>query len=101
VVATIPDPDRVLDLSWHEESANRYKRTGRLKVVFANKPGSLAAMTTAISKQNGDIVNLKIINRTADFWELLVDVEVNNVDHLQTLKASLRSLSLILSVERI
>jgi guanosine-3',5'-bis(diphosphate) 3'-pyrophosphohydrolase len=103
VITTIPDPERVLDLAWHEVHGkeHHYRHVGRLKVTFVNKPGSLAAMTTAISKQAADIVNLKVTNRTMDFWDLFVDVEVKDVDHLSTLKASLRSVPAILSVDRI
>ncbi|MES2252741.1 MAG: bifunctional (p)ppGpp synthetase/guanosine-3',5'-bis(diphosphate) 3'-pyrophosphohydrolase [Pseudomonadota bacterium] len=103
VIITIPDPERVLDLAWHEIHGQEhgYKHVGRLKVTFLNKPGSLAAMTTTISKQSADIVNLKVTNRTIDFWDLFVDVEVKDVDHLSTLKASLRSVPAILSVDRI
>ena len=103
VITTIPDPERVLDLAWHEIHGQKhnYRHVGRLKVTFINKPGSLAAMTTTISKQAADIVNLKVTNRTMDFWDLFVDVEVKDVDHLSTLKASLRSVPAILSVDRI
>ena len=103
VITTIPDPERMLDLSWHEIHGQEhgYRHVGRLKVTFINKPGSLAAMTTTISKQAADIVNLKITNRTMDFWDLFVDVEVKDVNHLSTLKASLRSVPAILSVDRI
>ncbi|MDP3371563.1 MAG: bifunctional (p)ppGpp synthetase/guanosine-3',5'-bis(diphosphate) 3'-pyrophosphohydrolase [Candidatus Paracaedibacteraceae bacterium] len=103
VITTILDPERVLDLAWHEihGKEHSYRHIGRLKVTFLNKPGSLAAMTTTISKQSADIVNLKITNRTMDFWDLFIDVEVKDVDHLLLLKASLRSQSSILSVERI
>lgn len=103
VITTIPDPERVLDLAWHEihGQEHNYRHVGRLKVTFINKPGSLAAMTTTISKQAADIVNLKVTNRTMDFWDLFIDVEVRNVEHLSTLKASLRSVASILSVDRI
>ncbi|MDP4725252.1 MAG: bifunctional (p)ppGpp synthetase/guanosine-3',5'-bis(diphosphate) 3'-pyrophosphohydrolase [Alphaproteobacteria bacterium] len=103
VITTIPDPERVLDLAWHEihGQEHNYRHVGRLKVTFINKPGSLAAMTTTISKQSADIVNLKVTNRTMDFWDLFIDVEVRNVEHLSTLKASLRSVASILSVDRI
>lgn len=103
VISTIPDPERVLDLAWHDiqDKEHAYRHVGRLKVTFINKPGSLAAMTTTISKQAADIVNLKVTNRTMDFWDLFVDVEVKNVDHLLTLKASLRAVPAILSVDRI
>ncbi len=100
ITSTI-DPERMLDLSWHEEMDQETRHVGRLKVTFFNKAGSLASMTASISKHQANIVNLKITNRTAEFWDLLVDVEVKDVEHLQNIKAALRSLSIITFVERI
>ena len=95
------DPERLLDLSWNQDRDKNSRHVGRLKVTFANRPGSLAGMSTAITKHQGNIVNLKIINRTADFWDLLVDIEVKDAEHLHHIKAALRSLALINQVERI
>jgi GTP pyrophosphokinase len=101
VIATHPDQDRILDLAWSDVGTRADKHVGRLKLTFLNKPGTLALLTATISKQSADIVNLKITNRAMDFWDMFVDIEVKDVEHLQILKAALRSLSVILSVERI
>jgi GTP pyrophosphokinase len=95
------DSERLLDLSWHPERDQKSRHVGRLKVTFVNKPGSLAGMSTTINKQGSNIVNLKIINRTSDFWELIVDIEVKDVEHLDYIKAILRSLPIIHEVDRI
>ncbi len=100
VTSTI-DPERMLDLSWHDEMDEEIRHVGRLKLNFINKTGSLASLTTIISKHQSNIVNLKIINRTAEFWDLFIDVEVKDVEHLQNIKAALRSLPIITFVERI
>ncbi len=100
-VTSAIDPERVLDLSWDEEIDQESRHVGRLKLTFINKAGSLASMTTAISKHQANIVNLKITNRTAEFWDLFVDVEVKDVEHLQNIKAALRNLPIITFVERI
>jgi GTP diphosphokinase / guanosine-3',5'-bis(diphosphate) 3'-diphosphatase len=100
-VSTTIDPERVLDLSWQEDIDNMSRHVGRLKVIFINKAGSLASMTTSISKLQGNIVNLKITNRTSEFWDLFVDVEVKNVNHLQDIQAALRNVPIINYVARI
>ena len=53
-----------------------------------------------IGKNNGNITNLKITNRSQDFFEILVDIEVRDVKHLSNLIAALRSAPVINSVER-
>lgn len=101
VIMTHPDQNRILDLAWSEMQGIDHKHVGRLKVTFINKPGSLATLTATISKHSADIVNLKITNRALDFWDMFVDVEVQDVSHLKILRAALCSLPIILSVERI
>jgi GTP pyrophosphokinase len=75
-------------------------QTGRVNVIVANEPGGLGNLSTAIAKNLGNIVNLKITNRSADFFEMIVDIEVRNVRHLTNIIAALRATTSISSVER-
>jgi GTP pyrophosphokinase len=69
-------------------------------VVITNQPGSLGSLTTVIGKNLGNISNLKITNRSIDFFEVLVDVEVKDVRHLTNIIAALRATPAISSVDR-
>lgn len=91
--------EELLDLTWND-SPHQDIFVGRLKITFVNKQGALALITTTISKCGGDINNLKIINRSADFWEIITDVGVRNSEQLQTVKANLRTLNLVSQVDR-
>ncbi len=95
----IEQPDRWLDVAW-EEDATDVPRVGRLDIVIANEPGSLGNLTTVIGKSEGNIHNLKITNRSQDFFEMLVDVEVRDVKHLTNIMAALRACPSVSSVER-
>ena len=91
-------PERWLDVAWsNEEDANH---VGRLNVTIANEPGNLGSLTTVIGKQGGNISNLKITNRSTDFFEIMIDIEVSDVKHLTTIIAALRATPVINSVER-
>ncbi|RMD61506.1 MAG: bifunctional (p)ppGpp synthetase/guanosine-3',5'-bis(diphosphate) 3'-pyrophosphohydrolase [Alphaproteobacteria bacterium] len=92
-------PERWIDLTWDEEM-NGAMHIGRLKVVIANEPGSLGSLSTIIGKNQGNISNLKIVNRSVDFFEMLVDVEVQDARHLSDIIAALRAMPVITSVER-
>jgi guanosine-3',5'-bis(diphosphate) 3'-pyrophosphohydrolase len=92
-------PERWLDVSWDSEDADG-GHVGRISVMLGNEPGSLASLTTVIGKNNGNITNLKITNRSQDFFEILVDIEVQDVKHLANLMAALRATPVINSVER-
>ncbi|WP_032112132.1 RelA/SpoT family protein [Candidatus Paracaedibacter symbiosus] len=100
VVKTFKETDRLLDLSWGDYLTPDDKFVGRLKATFINKQGSLATFSTVISKQNGNIVNLKITNRTLHFWDLILDVEVKNVEHINSIIASLRTLPITNFIDR-
>jgi len=89
-----------LDLAWDTGSDKDQGHTARLNVMVSNEPGGLAALTTMIAKHYGNIINLKITNRTSEFFEMIVDVEVHDVKHLTHIIAALRADPVINSVDR-
>jgi guanosine-3',5'-bis(diphosphate) 3'-pyrophosphohydrolase len=93
-------PERFLDVAWDGDGASEQRHTGRLVVVTANEPGALATLTNVIAKREGNIVNLKIVNRTPEFFEMLVDLDVRDLRHLGDIIAALRASAHITSVER-
>lgn len=92
-------PERWLDVSWEKENSQEL-HIGRIKVVLSHESGSLATLANTVAGGMGNISNLKIVSRSLDFFELIVDIEVKGVKHLTNLIASLRSKSCIHSVER-
>jgi guanosine-3',5'-bis(diphosphate) 3'-pyrophosphohydrolase len=93
------EPERWLDVAWSSDEADA-AHVGRINVTIANEPGNLGSLTTTIGKQGGNISNLKITNRSTDFFEILVDIEVADVKHLSTIIAALRATPVINAVER-
>jgi guanosine-3',5'-bis(diphosphate) 3'-pyrophosphohydrolase len=93
-------PERWLDVSWKDEGEGEHAHVGRIHVTIGNEPGSLGSLTTVIGKNGGNISNLKITNRSLDFFEILVDIEVESVRHLTTIIAALRATPVINSVDR-
>jgi GTP diphosphokinase / guanosine-3',5'-bis(diphosphate) 3'-diphosphatase len=92
-------PERWLDVAWSSSDADPI-HVGRLNVMIANEPGNLGSLTTVIGKQGGNISNLKITNRSSDFFEIMLDIEVADLKHLTTIVAALRANPVINSVER-
>jgi len=93
-------PERWVDLAWDAHADASALKVGRIRVVVANEPGSLGALSTVIAKNEGNISNLKIVSRSQQFWEMLIDVEVRDVKHLTNVIAALRATPAIHSVER-
>ncbi len=93
-------PERWIDVGWSDEQDKAETMVGRLDVVLINKPNGFGAMTTVIGKNNGNITNMKITNRTPEFFDILVDVEVRDLKHLTIIIAALRASAAINSVDR-
>ncbi len=93
-------PERWIDVSWDAASREQNIYVGRIKAVLSHETAALATIANVISREMGNINNLKIINRNTDFFELLVDIEVKDSRHLQNIIAGLRSKDVVQSVER-
>ncbi|MGY9006658.1 MAG: RelA/SpoT family protein [Alphaproteobacteria bacterium] len=91
-------PERWLDVSWDLKQAQN--QVGRINLTVINEPGALSSLSTVIAKNLGNILNLKITNRSTDFFEMAIDVEVESLKHLSNIIAALRATPAINSVER-
>ena len=94
-------PDRFIDVDWDPETKDGGTQyTGRISVIGANEPGTLAGVTNAVSKHDSSVNNLKVVNRKAEFCEMLLDVDVRDLRHLSTVIAGLRAVRGVTQVER-
>ena len=91
-------PELWIDVEWEREGPKRV--SGRLKTVLSNVPGSLAALTTVIGQQGGNISNIHLIDRNPDFFSFQLELDVKNVEHLRSIIGVLQANKHIESVER-
>ncbi|MGB0670933.1 MAG: RelA/SpoT AH/RIS domain-containing protein [Rhodospirillales bacterium] len=96
----IGEPERWLDLSWDVDEDTRDLHVGRVALTVLNEPGSLGNISVIIGKHEGNITNLKITDRSQDFFDLLVDIEVTHLRHLTNIIAALRAAPEINAIER-
>ena len=92
--------ERWIDVSWDADAVHDM-HVSRIQLVVANEPGSLGDLSTVIARNDGNISNLKITNRSSEFFDISVDIEVNDVKHLVNIIAALRAAQCIKSVERV
>ena len=95
------DSERWLDLAWDVNPDTSEIQTGRIRVVVVNEPGALGSLCTLIGQHLGNISNLKITNRSTDFFEMMIDIEVRDVKHLTGIIAALRANQIINTVDRV
>lgn len=93
-------PERWLDVSWDEGPDTPEAHVGRIEIVVANVAGALGTISTVIGKNGGNITNLNITSRSLDFWDMSLDVYVNDTKHLNNIIAALRATPQIAKVER-
>ena len=94
-------PERWLDISWEKTNSNNKLSTSRINVVLQNKPGSLGKVTSIIAKNNGNISNINFSTRKTDFFEIIIDIEVRDTNHLNNIIAALRLISEVSSLNRV
>ena len=92
-------PERWIDVAWERDQTDG-RHIGRLRAHVSHEPAALATVTNVIAKEMGNISNLKIISRSIDFFEILIDIEVRDLRHLNNIIANLRSKEVVQSVER-
>jgi guanosine-3',5'-bis(diphosphate) 3'-pyrophosphohydrolase len=94
--------DRLLPLSWDAQSSGDFGQyVARIRVILENKPGILGSLCNIIGQNQSNINNLKITERQNDFYAIMLDLDVRNQDHLQSILAALRSQSTIHDVMRV
>jgi len=93
-------PERWIDVSWEQDIQNPEKHVSRIHLTLLNVPGALGELSNIIARGAGNISNLKIVSRSSDFYDMLVDVEVRDVQHLTEIIAALRANPVINTIER-
>ncbi len=91
-------PERWIDVGWEGTGEGIY--VGRIKIIVANEMGSLAAVTGCIASLNVNITNIKLVGRSLDFFELIIDIEVKGTQQLGNIVTTIRALNCVHSVDR-
>ena len=93
-------PERWLEVSWGYEHDSPESHVGRIVMTISNDTGALGTLSNVVSTNGGNITNLKITNRSLDFWDMYIDVYVEDVSHLNNIVAALRATPEIAEAER-
>lgn len=93
------EPERWLDIDWGD-NAEEELHTARIKVMLSNEPGALGDLSNLIAKQGANISNLNIVYRTLNYFELLIDLDVKGLQHLNTIIVALKASKVVSYVSR-
>jgi len=92
------NPELWVDLTWNKK--NSENNIGRINVTITNKRGSLNTLTQIIADFGGNITNFLVNQRSDDFFQLSLDIEVNDAKHLNEIITGLRTNLSIYEVNR-
>jgi (p)ppGpp synthase/HD superfamily hydrolase len=95
------EPEHWLDVRWDVEDTTPQRFPARIVVDSLNEPGSLAQVSTVIAEHDGNIDNISMTRRSADFTEMTIDLEVYDLKHLSAIIAQLRAKDVVARVERV
>ena len=88
-------------MRWDVEEESPQRFPARIKVHSANEPGSLAKVAQVIAEHDGNIDNVRMTRDAPDFTELLIDLEVYDLKHLNAIIAQLKAKEVVAKVERV
>ncbi|WP_374643294.1 bifunctional (p)ppGpp synthetase/guanosine-3',5'-bis(diphosphate) 3'-pyrophosphohydrolase [Tabrizicola sp.] len=81
---------RWVDLHWHSgRHAPAY--TVSLDITISNDAGVLGRICTLIGEQKANISDLRFTDRKPDFYRLVIDVDLRDVEHLHTVMTALEA----------
>ncbi len=89
-----------LDLGWTSEAEKHSVSIGQIKITIEHVPGVLAQISTLVYENKANITNIKFENRTSDFFDIELDVEVENAKHLSQIITALRACGSVISAQR-
>jgi GTP diphosphokinase / guanosine-3',5'-bis(diphosphate) 3'-diphosphatase len=95
------EPERWLDVRWDIDDAMQNRFPSRLIVSLINEPGALADVTRIIGDSDANIDALTLQSKGPDFREVLIDLEVWNLKHLNSIIADLKTRPTVSGVERV
>jgi GTP pyrophosphokinase/guanosine-3',5'-bis(diphosphate) 3'-pyrophosphohydrolase len=97
----LEDGAEPIDLSWTPQAKSEGASVGRIIATVIHRSGSLAEIANAVGHSKGNIMDVKTLNRGADFFDMQFDVEVLDAKHLWNIVAAVRSCACVDSAERV
>ncbi|SLN21968.1 GTP pyrophosphokinase rsh [Falsiruegeria litorea R37] len=91
--------ERWVDLHWHAGTHPAVYGT-TLDLTIGNDAGVLGRICTLIGEKKANISNLEIVDRKPDFYRLMVNAELRDIEQLHSLMLMLEAESDVAAVER-
>jgi guanosine-3',5'-bis(diphosphate) 3'-pyrophosphohydrolase len=94
-------PERWIDVRWDIDEDTKERFPARISVTAINAPGSLADIAQVVASNDANIHTLSMIRTAPDFTEMLIDLEVWDLKHLNRLLSQLTDNSSVSEARRV
>jgi GTP pyrophosphokinase len=95
------EPDRWIDVRWEVDATDSQRFPARIALQSINEPGSLAQIAQVIADHDGNIDNVSMKRRTQDFTDMVIDLSVWDLKHLNAIISELRAKRVVSRVDRV
>ena len=95
------EDQRWIDVTWDIDPDKPERFPAKIMVTVLNEPGTLAEIARIIGESDGNIDNLRMARRAEDFTEMLIEIEVWDLAHLNQIIAALKARPALSKVERV
>ena len=97
--AVAEDSERWVDVQWHS-GKHAAVHTVSLDITISNDAGVLGRICTLIGEQNANISDLRFVDRKPDFYRLVIDVDLRDIEHLHAVMLVLEADSDVAEIRR-
>ena len=91
-------PESWIKLEWKKDIDFTF--TSRIRITIINEVGVLNSITSTIADYGGNITNLILNEKDSDFYNLIIDINVNDNKHISDIVKSLDGLPVVEAVNR-
>ncbi|MEY4871286.1 MAG: hypothetical protein RLZZ563_616 [Pseudomonadota bacterium] len=92
-------PGRWVDLHWHS-GRHAAVHTVSLEITISNDAGVLGRICTLIGEQKANISDLRFTDRKPDYYRLIIDVDLRDVEHLHMVMTALEAETDVAQISR-
>ncbi len=94
-------PERWIDVRWDIDEDMKERFPARISVTAINEPGSLADIAQLIAANDANIHTLSMVRTAPDFTDMIFDLEVWDLKHLNRLLSQLKDSSAVSDAKRV
>ncbi len=94
-------PEYWIDVRWDLDEGSKERFPARISVTAINAPGSLADITQLAAANDANIYSLSMVRTAPDFTEMLLDLEIWDLKHLNRLISQLKDNTSVSDAHRV